>query len=169
MPVPVSNTVNCYLCGAQGSLLEMSVMGSPALGPVVDFALSVTWLCPDPCYDKARYSELIRTRIYAEHDAKERQNKANLQAALKETESAQVYLATLPDGLRVTESDIERVRYLDGDYSVENLQDEETVRAAFRLLRNYKRLPYYHATDTVRELWDFDELKTRLENLGSTH
>ena len=164
---PVRTKVKCYLCSAEGAPLEMNVMGSPALGPVLDFALSVTWLCPQPCFEKARHSKTISPRIYAEHDARERENKANLSFALKQPESTYLHLATLPDGLKVTERDIERVAHLDGDYRAENLQDEQTIRAAFNLLRNYKYLPYCHIDEAagVVQIWNYSELLERLTNL----
>lgn len=147
----------------------MRVFGSPALGSVVDLALSVDWFCPQPCFEKARNTPRIRERIYAGHDRRERDNRANLQAALDETESHHLYLATLPDGLRTSESDIARVSALQGDYTARTLQDPDTIRAAFRLLRNHKRLPYYHSANGKGELWDYDELHARLANLEANN
>ena len=164
--MPIRTKVNCYLCGADGTPGQMAVMGSPAIGPIVDFALCATWLCPSPCFDKVRNSPRISGRIYSEHAAKQREYKANLQAALQETESNHLNLATLPNGLRLTESDIERLAALDGDYSLEKLQDRKTIEVAFRLLRNHKQLPYYHSANGKGEIWDYEELRTRLENLA---
>jgi hypothetical protein len=163
--MPPQTKVKCYLCGKNGLPTEMSVMGSPALGSQVDFALSVTWLCPDPCFDKARNSPRISGRIYSGHDHKYDENKANLQAALRDAKANRPDPASQPDGLRVSGDDIERLDALDGDFSVENLQDEETLAAAFRLVRNHQQLPYYHSANGTGEIWDFAELKTRLENL----
>jgi hypothetical protein len=143
----------------------MAVMGSPAIGSQVDFALSVTWLCPGSCFDKARNSPRISGRIYATQSAKQREHKANLQAALSDAKTHPPDPASQPDGLRVTDDDIARLDALDGDFSVENLQDRETLAAAFRLVRNHKRLPYYHSADGKGEIWGYDELTIRLENL----
>lgn len=93
----------------------MSVMGSSALGAQVDFALSVSWLCPEPCFEKARHSERIRARVYAEHDQRERANRAHLQAALLTDEATLLHWGTLSEGLRVPERDLDRVAALSGD------------------------------------------------------
>ena len=162
-PMPIQETTRCYLCGRIRPFQEMSVMGSPALGAQVDFALSVSWLCPDPCFEKARHSPTIRARIYAEHDRIERANRADLEKALQTDESTILHLGTLPDGLRVSEPDMDRVAGLKGDYSAQNLQDPETIHACFRLLRNERRLPFFHPEE--RSLWDYDHLRERLQAL----
>ena len=161
--MPIQNTTRCCLCGAERPYREMTVMGSPALGPQVDFALSVSWLCPEPCFEKARHSPTIRARIYAEHDRVERANRANLEDALRADEATLLYLGTLPDGLRVLERDLDRVAALQGDYSAENLQDPETVHACFKLLRNERRLPFFHPKELA--LWDYEDLRVRFHAL----
>ncbi len=161
--MPERHTIQCYLCGAQRPYREMTVMGSPALGPQVDFALSVSWLCPEPCFEKARHSPTIRPRIYAEHDRIERANRAHLERALQADEATHLHLGTLPDGLRISEPDLDRVAALQGDYSAQNLQDPETIHACFRLLRNERRLPFFHPEE--RSLWDYDHLRERLQAL----
>ena len=162
----VTTKFKCYLCSKEGLPMEMSYQVSPAIGHRVDFALNTTWLCPTPCYQTARNSYLITGRIQQEQDTQYQEYKVKLQEALVQTIAERPDPAHLPDGLRVTEDDLERLAALDGDYSADNMQDEETVKAAFKLLRNYKRLPYYHCRDGVGVLWDYDELRTRLDNLA---
>ena len=165
----VQTTVSCYLCGIDGKPMEMAVLASPAIGHRIDLALIGTWLCQEPCFDKARHSRFTSPRIYSGHNKKQADYKANLQEALITTIATRLDPAHLPEGLRVTADDLERVALLDGDFSVENLQDEATIQAAFKLLRNHKKLSYYHCKDGVGEFWDYEELKTRLDNLARSN
>ena len=161
----VQTTVSCYLCGADGKPMDMSFLASPAIGHRVDFALNTTWLCREPCYKEARNSYLITQRIRQLQDRQYQENQANLEDALKETIATRPDPADLPDGLRVTEDDIELLASFEGDFSVETMQNERTIAAAFKLLRTYNQLPYYHCQNGVGVFWDYSELCTRLENL----
>jgi hypothetical protein len=158
--MPVKETVTCYLCGRENPPTEMSPMGSPALGHRVDFATSVAWLCPDTCFDEARRSPLISGRIYRAQAYQRKQNREHLADALKDT----AQLATLPDGLRVTEEELDRLKSLP-DFHAASLQDDADLEAAFRVLRNHTRHAYYHSADGRAEIWDYAELHERLGNL----
>ncbi len=166
LPPNIQTTVSCYLCGTEQEPREMAMMTSPALSHRCDFALATTtWLCSDPCFGTARNTPRIRERIYNMHDAKCREYCANLQDALTHELGTRPDAAHLPEGLRVTEDEIERLACCNGDYCAEKMQDEAIIQAAFKLLRNHKRLPYYHSKNGVGELWDYSELCTRLESL----
>ena len=164
--MPVSETIKCALCGKESPPSALAVMASPALGSQIDLALATcSWLCADSCYSTARHSPIIRKRIYSLHDAREAGHQADLTTALQATKAEQVHHATLPEGLRVSEEDYARLHALDGDYSATALADRDTLRAAFRLLRNHRRLPYFHRAGEKAEVWDYSELTTRLRNL----
>src|SRR5262249_29730006 len=102
--MPVREIVTCYLCGKEAAPRQMSPMGSPALGHRVDFAISVHWLCPDPCFGKARHSSLISGRIFNDLRRKRADNREIVTDALKRAEPT----TDLPSGLHVTEYDLER-------------------------------------------------------------
>ena len=164
----VETEAECYLCGTDGKPMEMAVMASPVISHRVDLALIGTWLCASPCFEKARNSELISKRIYQQHDDWQSGYNAHLQTALIQTIAERPDQDHLPEGLRCTEDDVERLAACEGNFSVENLQDEETLNAAFKMLRTHLQLPYYHCQNGVGEFWDFAELKTRLTNLAKS-
>lgn len=162
--------------------MEMGFICTYLFG-MTDAALCADWFCQEPpqrpepgraiypncCFDKVSgrlNTSRTRARIQSQHDHKHKEYKATLHEALIHSIATRPDSAHLPDGLRVTEGDLERLAALDGDYSADTMQDEETVKAAFKLLRNYKRLPYYHCRDGVGVLWDYDELRTRLDDLA---
>ena len=145
----------------------MSVMATGAIGHRRDDAFeTTTWLCSEPCFGTARNTPRIRERIYKQQDDKRDEYKANLHDALIHEIATRPDPAYLPDGLRVTEDDIARLVKCEGDYCSDTKPDEAVISAAFKLLRNHKRLPYYHCKDGVGEIWDYDELKARLDNLA---
>lgn len=158
--MPETDIVKCHLCGKEGKVMEMAGAGSPAIGPICDMALAMTYLCPDPCFDTFKNSPRLQKQIYTQHDAIQLWASMSVETVTDEELDA---MAELPEGLKVTPEEKARVKELQGNLWIHNLEALQDQLTVLKVCRNRNRNDFRHPI--TGKITDYPTLKENLRNL----